>query len=100
MLHNKPFVAFFLVAVSIFVMLGLQKALALHMNTYFWALETQEIVYLLYAFFGATIITVPFVKYIIDRLDKKATMNLGTLDAASIVNCANDLAPRRLVPRK
>ena len=77
LLRNKAFVAFFLVSLSIFIMLGLQKALALHMNTYFWALETQEIVYLLYAFFGATIITVPFVKYIIDRLDKKGTMNLG-----------------------
>ncbi len=77
LLSNKPFVAFFLVSVSIFVMLGLQKALALHMNTYFWALETKEILYLLYAFFGATIVTVPFVKYIIDWLDKKGAMNLG-----------------------
>jgi len=77
LLRNKPFVAFFLVSVTFFVMLGLQKALALHMNTYFWALETKEIVYLLYAFFGATILTVPFVKYIIDWLDKKGAMNLG-----------------------
>jgi Na+/melibiose symporter-like transporter len=77
LMRNKAFVAFFLVSLSIFVMLGLQKALALHMNTYFWALETQEIAILLYTFFGATIVTVPFVKYIIDRLDKKTTMNVG-----------------------
>ena len=47
------------------------------MNTYFWALETSKIQYLFYAFFASTVIGIPFVKYIINWLDKKRTMYVG-----------------------
>ncbi len=76
-LKNPSFLAIFLVSITFFIMLGLQRALALHMNTYFWELETEKIQYLFYAFFVATLITVPLVKRLIDRLDKKNTLYLG-----------------------
>jgi GPH family glycoside/pentoside/hexuronide:cation symporter len=76
-LKNRSFLAIFLVSITFFIMLGLQRTLALHMNTYFWELETVTIQYLFYAFFGATLVTVPLVKYLIDRLDKKNTLYLG-----------------------
>ncbi|TDJ46007.1 MAG: hypothetical protein E2O52_05645 [Gammaproteobacteria bacterium] len=76
-LRNRSFLAIFLVSISFFIMLGVQRTLALHMNTYFWALETETIQYLFYTFFGATLVTVPLVKYLIDWLDKKNTLYLG-----------------------
>ncbi len=74
---NRSFLAIFLMTITFFVVAGIQRALTLHMNTYFWALETAEIQYLFYAFFGVTLATIPFVKKIIDLLDKKHTMYLG-----------------------
>ena len=76
-LRNPSFLAIFLVSITFFIILGLQRTLALHMNTYFWQFETEQIQYLFYAFFGATLISVPFVKYLIDWLDKKNTLYLG-----------------------
>jgi GPH family glycoside/pentoside/hexuronide:cation symporter len=76
-LRNRSFLAIFLVSITFFIMLGVQRTLALHMNTYFWELETQTIQYLFYAFFVATLATVPLVKYLIDWLDKKNTLYLG-----------------------
>lgn len=76
-LKNRSFLAIFLVSITFFIMLGVQRALALHMNTYFWEIETQEIQYLFFAFFGATIAAIPTVKFLIDRLDKKNTLYLG-----------------------
>jgi Na+/melibiose symporter-like transporter len=74
---NRSFLAFFLMSITFFVVAGIQRALTLHMNTYFWALETDEIQYLFYAFFAVTLAAIPFVKSIIDLLDKKRTMYLG-----------------------
>lgn len=76
-LKNRSFLAIFLVSITFFIMLGVQRTLALHMNTYFWELETATIQFLFYAFFGATLATVPLVKYLIDWLDKKNTLYLG-----------------------
>jgi GPH family glycoside/pentoside/hexuronide:cation symporter len=76
-LKNRSFLAIFLVSVSFFIMLGVQRALALHINTYFWELETSQIQYMFYAFFGATLATISFVGRLIDRLDKKRTLILG-----------------------
>jgi len=76
-LKNRSFLAIFLVSITFFIMLGVQRTLALHMNTYFWEFETEKIQFLFYAFFGATLVTVPLVKYLIDRLDKKNTLYLG-----------------------
>ena len=74
---NRSFLAIFLMSVTFFIVTGIQRALTLHMNTYFWALDTDEIQYLFYALFAVTLATIPFVKRIIDLLDKKRTMYLG-----------------------
>ena len=74
---NRSFLAIFLMSITFFVVAGIQRALTLHVNTYFWALETDEIQTLFYVFFAVTLGTIPFVKRIIDRLDKKRTMYLG-----------------------
>jgi len=76
-LKNRAFLSIFLVSITFFILSGLQRALVLHMNTYFWALETSKIQYLFYAFFASTVIGIPFVKYIINWLDKKRTMYVG-----------------------
>ena len=76
-LKNRAFLSIFLVSITFFILSGLQRALVLHMNTYFWALETAKMQYMFYAFFVSTVITIPFVKYLINWLDKKKTMYLG-----------------------
>ncbi len=78
-LKNRAFLSVFLVAISFYVLSGLQRALVLHMNTYFWALETSKMGYLFYAFFASTVLSIPFIKYIMDWLDKKGTMYLGLI---------------------
>lgn len=77
MLANPSFLAFFLVSVMFFIILGTQRTLALHMNTYFWELSTKNIQFMLYALFSGTVLCIPFAKYIIDWLDKKRSMYLG-----------------------
>jgi len=76
-LKNRSFLSIFLVSITFFILSGLQRALVLHMNTYFWALETSKIQYMFYAFFASTVLVIPFVKYIMNWLDKKRTMYLG-----------------------
>jgi GPH family glycoside/pentoside/hexuronide:cation symporter len=76
-LKNRAFLSIFLVSITFFILSGLQRALVLHMNTYFWALETSRMQFMFYAFFASTVITIPFVKFIIDWLDKKRTMYVG-----------------------
>ena len=76
-LKNRSFLSVFLVSITFFVLSGLQRALVLHMNTYFWALETSQIQYMFYAFFTSTVLVIPFVKHIMNWLDKKRTMYLG-----------------------
>ena len=76
-LKNRSFLSIFLVSITFFILSGLQRALVLHMNTYFWALETSQIQYMFYAFFASTVLVIPFVKYIMNWLDKKRTMYLG-----------------------
>jgi len=78
-LKNRAFLSIFLVAITFFILSGLQRALVLHMNTYFWALETSRMQYLFYAFFASTVFAIPFIKYIMDWLDKKRTMYLGLI---------------------
>jgi Na+/melibiose symporter-like transporter len=76
-LKNRSFLSIFLVSITFFILSGLQRALVLHMNTYFWALETSKIQYMFYAFFVSTVLVIPFVKHIINWLDKKRSMYLG-----------------------
>ena len=78
-LKNRSFLSIFLVSITFFILSGLQRALVLHMNTYFWALETSQIQYMFYAFFSSTVLVIPFVKYIMNWLDKKRTMYLGLI---------------------
>ena len=78
-LKNRSFLSIFLVSITFFILSGLQRALVLHMNTYFWALETSQIQYMFYAFFASTVLVIPFVKYIMNWLDKKRTMYLGLI---------------------
>ena len=74
---NRSFRAIFLMSITFFVVAGVQRALTLHMNTYFWALDSSDIQNLFFAFFAVTLLSIPFVKNIIDFLDKKYTMYLG-----------------------
>jgi GPH family glycoside/pentoside/hexuronide:cation symporter len=76
-LKNRAFLSIFLVSITFFILSGLQRALVLHMNTYFWAIETSKMQYLFYAFFASTVLAIPFIKYVIDWLDKRRTMYLG-----------------------
>jgi GPH family glycoside/pentoside/hexuronide:cation symporter len=76
-LKNRAFLSIFLVSITFFILSGLQRALVLHMNTYFWAIETAKMQYLFYAFFGSTVLVIPFVKHIMNWLDKRRTMYLG-----------------------
>ena len=76
-LKNRAFLSIFLVSITFFILSGIQRTLVLHMNTYFWALETAEMQYLFYAFFASTVLAIPFIKHIINLLDKKRTMYLG-----------------------
>ncbi|SVB78736.1 uncharacterized protein METZ01_LOCUS231590, partial [marine metagenome] len=78
-LKNRSFLSIFLVSITFFILSGLQRALVLHMNTYFWALETSQIQYMFYAFFASTVLVIPFVKYIMNWLDKKRTIYLGLI---------------------
>ncbi len=77
MLKNRAFLSIFLVSITFFILSGIQRALVLHMNTYFWALKTAEMQYLFYAFLASTVLAIPFIKHIINWLDKRRTMYLG-----------------------
>jgi Na+/melibiose symporter-like transporter len=76
LMRNRSFLSFFLLCIMFFVILGTQRALALHINTYYWELTGTQIQMMFYALFGATILSIPAAKYVIEWLDKKNTIYL------------------------
>lgn len=56
---------------------GVQFALALHMNTYFWKLPPQQVQFMFYATTLGFILGIPLVRPLANRWDKKAVYMAG-----------------------
>jgi len=73
-LTSPPFRALFLSLLVLVIYLGGANSLGLHMQTFFWKLDTQAIQYWQYAYLIAGLVSVPLFGPIIRWMDKRGTM--------------------------
>jgi Na+/melibiose symporter-like transporter len=76
-LANEAFQPFFIGIVIFFVMRGIQEVLAIHMSTYFWALDQQQIATVALATLPGFVAGVPLWAAIGKRGDKRPTFLWG-----------------------
>ena len=85
-LARPSFRALFTGLVVFFVMRGIQDVLNLHMSTFFWALDRDEILWVQIAAVPGLILGIPFWTLVARETDKKPTFLLGiTLFAVMIL---------------
>ncbi|MEM6709845.1 MAG: MFS transporter [Pseudomonadota bacterium] len=77
-LRNRSFRWLFLGVLIIFTMVGVDGALSLHMNTYFWALDAGQNLLFFLAMPVGVLIGTGFSRTLNERFDKKACIVLGT----------------------
>jgi Na+/melibiose symporter-like transporter len=77
-LDNAHFRPFFLGIVLFFVMRGIQEVLTVHMATYFWVLDADQIAAVSFAGLPGFLLGVPFWTLAGRRLDKRPAFLLGT----------------------
>lgn len=82
---SKSFRALFIALLILYVFNGVQYALALHMNTYFWRLAPRDLQMVFYATQIGFICGIPFVRPLASRFDKKATYMAGVIASGSMV---------------
>ena len=76
-LANDSFRGLFIGVVIFFVMRGLQEVLQVHMATYFWRLDSQEILAVQLATVPGLVIGIPLWSYVARRTDKRPTFLTG-----------------------
>jgi Na+/melibiose symporter-like transporter len=81
-LRNQSFRALFLGTLIYFVYSGTHGALAMHLKTFFWTLDTVAIQWWQYAAIVGGVLGVPFAPLFNRWLDKKWTVIVGVLGAA------------------
>lgn len=74
---SKSFRALFTALLVMYSYNGVQGALALHMNTYFWRLEPAQLQFVFYASLVGYIVGIPITRPLATRIDKKAAYMLG-----------------------
>lgn len=74
---SPSFRALFFALLVMYLYNGVQFALALHMNTYFWELPPQSVQLVFYASMAGYIIGIPLARPAAGRLDKKAAYMAG-----------------------
>lgn len=78
-LRNASFRSFFIGIVIFFVMRGIQEVLQVHMGTYFWGLDPQEIFQTSAGAIVGFLAGLPFWTSVSSRLDKKPTFLIGVV---------------------
>jgi Na+/melibiose symporter-like transporter len=76
-MRSPSFRALFVALLVMYLYNGVQFALALHMNTYFWLLPPAQVQLVFYATIAGYIIGIPLARPAAGRLDKKAAYMLG-----------------------
>ncbi len=76
-LTNRHFRPFFIGVVLFFVMRGLQETLSVHMSTYFWLLDQEEIATVSLASLPGFVCGVPFWTAVGKRVDKRPAFLTG-----------------------
>lgn len=74
---SPSFRALFLALLVMYLYNGVQFALALHMNTYFWRLPPAQVQLVFYASMMGYIVGIPLARPAAGKLDKKAAYMLG-----------------------
>lgn len=73
------FRAMFISLIIMYLYNGVQFALALHMNTYFWELPSRKIQFVMYAAMAGYLLGIPLVRPLSNTFDKKATYVAGII---------------------
>ncbi|MDZ4375301.1 MAG: MFS transporter [Phenylobacterium sp.] len=76
-MRSPSFRALFLALLVMYLYNGVQFALALHMNTYFWQLPPAQVQMVFYASMVGYILGIPLARPAASRLDKKAAYMMG-----------------------
>ncbi len=82
-LLNPSFRALFVGTLLFFIYAGIQGALAMHLKTFFWQLDTKSIEYWQYAAVAGGIMGLPLVPLFNRWFDKKWTVIIGVMAAAA-----------------
>ncbi len=78
-MRSRSFRALFIALLIMYLYNGVQFALALHMNTYFWRLEPHDVQLVLYAGMAGFVCGVPFARPLAHALDKRLAYIVGIL---------------------
>lgn len=78
-MRTPSFRAMFISLIIMYLYNGVQFALALHLNTYFWELPPQTIQFVLYANIAGYLVGIPLVLLLSGMLDKKAAYIVGVI---------------------
>lgn len=96
--RSRSFRAFFFALLMLFVFMGVQSSLALHMNTYFWRLAPQNIQVVFYAQMLGFLVGIPAARPLATRLDKKHAYMLSVTFAGVILTAPPALRLLHLFP--
>ena len=77
-LANRSFAWLFSGVLIVFMMVGVDQALNLHMNTYFWELDSQDNFGFFAVYVIGTLIGATFARKLNERFDKKPSIVFGT----------------------
>lgn len=83
--QSKSFRALFYALLILYIFNGVQYALALHMNTYFWQLSTPQIQYVFYAQTFGFMAGIPLARPLAHRFDKKPTYIVGVISSSFVL---------------
>lgn len=81
--RNPSFRALFAGAILLFTSLAVQSSLALHANTWFWRLSSQQIQTVTLALFGGLLLGAPLASPLLKRLEKRIVLLIGMLGLAA-----------------
>ena len=76
-IRNRSFRVLFVGSLLFFTAMGVNSALGLHANTYFWALKPSEIQAVMMAGFLGMLLGAPFTGPLLRRLEKRTVLVLG-----------------------
>jgi Na+/melibiose symporter-like transporter len=77
-LKNRSFAWLFAGVLIVFMMVGVDSALNLHMNTYFWELSSRENIAFFMAYPGGALVGTMFARKLNEIFDKKPSIVFGT----------------------
>jgi GPH family glycoside/pentoside/hexuronide:cation symporter len=90
--------ALFVALLVMYLFNGVQGALALHMNTYFWRLQPTQVQLVFYASMVGFIFGVPLARPLANRIDKKAAYIIGIALACVVASAPTILRLAGLFP--